>query len=164
MAGACATVLLTGAAFSGFSWRYQLTQIPMISMAGALGVAALLRGAAGEPDPEPVPSLLDRSADLLVRLQVSAAVQARARQAADRGQLQTWVALVLGVMAASLFAAAALASGFVATGTAGMLGVATGLGTSVVLLVARARCATFCRPEQDEDRAGRREGSEQVPR
>jgi hypothetical protein len=165
MAGACATVLLTGAAFSGFSWRYQLTQIPMISMAGALGVAALLRGrAAGKPDPEPVPSVLDRSADLLVRLPVSAAVEARARQAADRGQLQTWVALALGVMAASLFAAATLVSGFVATGTAGMLGMATGLGTSVVLLVARARYATLCRPEQDEDRAGRREGSEQVPR
>lgn len=140
LAGSCSVVLLTGAAFSGFSWRYQLTQIPLIPMAGALAATALLRGrAVGKPEPAPALRVLDRGADLVVRLPMPTALRARAREAAERGRLQALVAVALGVVAVCLVAAAALASGFAAAGTAWSLGMAGGLAVPVVLLVARAR-------------------------
>jgi len=130
LAGSCAIVLLTGAAFSGFSWRYQLTQIPLIPMAGALAVAVLLRGrATGTPEPAPPLRVLDRVADRI------------SRRAADRGRLQLVVAAVLGAMAGVVFAAAALASGFAAVQTAALLGAAFGVFVVVLLVVARARSA-----------------------
>lgn len=140
LAGSCSMVLLTGAAFSGFSWRYQLTQIPLIPMAGALAITAVLRGrAAGKPDPAPPLRVLDRGAELALRLPMPARWRAGAEGVAARRGLQVLVAAALGLAAGCVFAVAAVASGFAAVGTAVVLGLVCGLGVILVLLVAEAR-------------------------
>jgi hypothetical protein len=114
LAGCCAVVIGTGTAFSGFSWRYQLPQVPLIPVAGALAVAALVRGPApGAPAPLPPLLLLDRVAG-----------------GRRRGPLATLAA----VLAAVLVAILAAGSGWAAWGTAVVLGVVAGLLVAFALL------------------------------
>ena len=54
---ACLVPLMTAVAVNGFSWRYQLPQVALLPMAGALGTAALVRGAAPGRRPGPLPRI-----------------------------------------------------------------------------------------------------------
>jgi hypothetical protein len=137
LVGCCLVPLLTGAAFSGFSWRYQLPQIPLLPVAGALGVAALLRGRP-ERDwagPEP-PRVLDRWA---ARVAALPSAGPRVRQARESGTLQVALAGLAGLVAAVLTAALAVASGWAAAPTAVVVGAVVGAGVLAVLLAAWSR-------------------------
>jgi hypothetical protein len=114
LAGCCAVVIGTGTAFSGFSWRYQLPQVPLLPVAGALAVAALVRGPApGAPSPLPPLLLLDRVAG---------------------GRRRHVLAASAGAVAAVVVALLAGGSGWAAWGTALVLGVVVGLLVVVALL------------------------------
>lgn len=104
----CMVPLVTAVAVNGFSWRYQLPQIPLLPMAGALGAAALVRGAARGRRPGPLPRI-----PLLVVL---------------------GVAVVTGCLAGL----AAVLSGWAASSTAAAGGALVGVVMAVMLLVSRA--------------------------
>ncbi|HEX6874671.1 MAG TPA: hypothetical protein VF165_03350 [Nocardioidaceae bacterium] len=147
LAGSCALTLLTGAAFSGFSWRYQLAQMPLLPMAGALGLAALVRGrAVGQPEPAPPLRALDRAAELMTRLPVPAAWRSGVRRAAERGWLQVVLAVIAGLAAAGLWGAAAVGSGWMLPAPAAVIATVVGLVVALVLLVARARARSDSLP------------------
>ncbi|MGZ4427101.1 MAG: phospholipid carrier-dependent glycosyltransferase [Nocardioidaceae bacterium] len=115
----CVLPLLTAAALSGFAWRYQLPQIPLLPVAGALALSALLRGRGpGQPEPGPPVRFLER--------------------ATDRRSLQVAIAVVTGAVVAVLSGLLAVASGWFAPGSAAVIGAALGVLTLVMLLVARA--------------------------
>ena len=119
--GACVVPLATGAAVAGFSWRYQLPQLPLLPLAGALGIAALVRGRApGREPPGPPLRVLDT---LAARIR---AVPAR-------------VAGVVGIVAGALTGLAATLSGWAAPGTATGAGAVVGLLVVVLLMVSRVR-------------------------
>jgi hypothetical protein len=140
LAGACVTTLVTGAALSGFSWRYQLPQVPLLPMAGALAVAALLRGAApGRPAPPPPLRPLDRVATFLEGLPAPAPARSVLRSATASGRLQVVVAALLAVVVAAVVAWVGTRSGWLIPQTAWLAGGALGVLVASVLLVARAR-------------------------
>lgn len=127
--GSCLLVLLTGAALSSLSWRYQLPQITLVPMAGALAIAALVRGpAAGTPEPMPPVRPLDRGAALLSRLPLPIARVST-----------TLVAACVGLVTAVLVTAGALGSGYLRVGAAAAVGLPVGVIVAVFLLVGRAR-------------------------
>ena len=139
LAGCCFVTIATGAAVSGFSWRYQLPQLPLLPAAGVLAVAALIRGRApGSPPPAQPLRVLDRSARGLTRL-VPAAWRPALRRAADRGTPQVAIALVAGLLLGAVSALLLVRSGWVAHGPAWVGGLAVAAVVVVVLLVARAR-------------------------
>jgi Dolichyl-phosphate-mannose-protein mannosyltransferase len=148
----CAVTLLTGAAFSGFSWRYQLPQIPLIPVAGALGLAALLRGRPlGAPlHPEP-PRVLDRWAARMTAAPLPARSRCAVRRAAERGRLQVALAVLAGVAGASVSALLAWASGWATAATATLGGVVVGVLVLAVLLSAWRRAPS--RPGAGRDPA-----------
>ncbi|HEX6876090.1 MAG TPA: hypothetical protein VF165_10565, partial [Nocardioidaceae bacterium] len=152
LAGSCALTLLTGAALSGMSWRYQLPQIPLLPMAGALGLAALVRGrAAGRPEPAPPLRVLDRAAQLVTRVPMPTASRSGVRRAADSGGLQAGLAVIAGLTAAGLWQAAAVASGWMLPAPAAVVATAIGLGVTLVLLVTRARARADSPPAAEPD-------------
>jgi hypothetical protein len=138
--GACVLPLLTADAVSGFAWRYQLPSIPMLPMAGALGLVALLRGPRpGAPTPAPPVRILDRAAARVTRLPMPAAGRAALERAADRGWIQTVLAVLAGAVV-TLGAVLVIArSGWLTAPEALPLGLLAGIATLVMLLVARAR-------------------------
>lgn len=137
LAATCAVPLLTTAALSGFSWRYQIPQIPLIPMAGALAIAALARGRASGRAPTPVgPATLDRWSAGLVRRGSS---HPGLRRADERGHLQVLLALAAGVAVAVLAFVGAVGSGWVATRVALPAGILVGLLVAGTLLAARWR-------------------------
>ena len=140
LTGACVLTLVTGAALSGFSWRYQLPQLTLLPMAGALALAALIRGPApGRPVPPPPLRPLEwLSARLSAR-------GARLRGWHERGVLPVLLALVAGLLAAVVVAVGAIASGWALPGFAGLLGVVAGLVVVVVLVVSHRRTASDVR-------------------
>jgi Dolichyl-phosphate-mannose-protein mannosyltransferase len=141
LAGACLLTLATGAAVSGFSWRYQLPQLPLLSTAGVLAITALLRGRRpGTPPEEPRWRPLDRAAQLLVSR------TPELRRAAERGVLQTRLAQLVGVVVAVLSAAVAVASGWVAAGPAVLGGIGVGVLAMLLLLGARRRALVDAPP------------------
>ncbi len=111
----CLVPLVTGAAVAGFSWRYQLPQVPLLPVAGALAVAALARG------------------------------RAPGREGADRPRAaaaaQPAMAVLAGVACGSASGAAAAWSGWAAAVPAGYGGAVVGALVTGMLLVARARAA-----------------------
>jgi hypothetical protein len=128
LAAACLLPLLTSAALSGFSWRYQLPQIPLLPMAGALGLAALVRGRReGGPEPAPPLRVLDRWAGRSTRLSVLLAAST-------------------GAIAAVLFVLMGVASGWFAPLSAVVAGVVLGILLSVTLLLARAHAPSDASP------------------
>ena len=140
LASACVVPLLTGAALSGFSWRYQLPQIALLPLAGSLAIAALVRGrgpAAPEgPTPRPV---LDTLAGELARLPLPVAWRRGMQRSARQGSLQLVIAVLLGVLAGCATAALAVASGWAAPALAVAVGVIVGALVGATLVVARAR-------------------------
>lgn len=143
LAGCCLLTLATGAAVSGFSWRYQLPQLPMLSTAGALAIAALVRGRRpGTPPEEPRLRPLDRVADLLVHR------TPELRRAAERGVLQARLAQLAGVVAAVVSAVLAVGSGWVALGPAVLGGICVGVVVTLLLLGARRRAMTDAAPPE----------------
>ncbi len=148
LAAACLLPLVTAAGLSGFSWRYQLPQIALIPMAGALGLAALLRG----PGPGRPPGFeplrpLDRIAGRVATLPLPAAWRDRLGRASERGSLQVVVALLLGLAVAVVVAAGATGSGWAAAGTAAALGLVAGILAVLTLLVARSRAGSAPPPD-----------------
>ncbi|HET8605346.1 MAG TPA: hypothetical protein VFM09_15570 [Marmoricola sp.] len=136
---ACAVPLLTAVAVNGFSWRYQLPQIPLLPMAGALGLATLLRGPApGRPPAEPR-RLLEQMTASVVGLPMPARVRAGLAAAADRGWLQPVVAVVTGLVPGAVVGAAAVRSGWAAPATAAVTGVVVAVGTTLTLVVSWVR-------------------------
>ncbi len=145
LTGACVLTLLTGAALSGFSWRYQLPQLSLLPLAGALALAALVRGPApGRPAPPPPLRPLERvSARLGER-------DPRLRRLHERGVLPVLVAVVTGGVAAVVVAVCALGSGWARLGFAGLLGLVTGLLVVTVLVVSHRRTAADVRTGSGE--------------
>ena len=143
LAASCLVPVLTGAALSGFSWRYQLPQIPLFPMAGALGLAALLTGRrAGKPAPAPPLRILDRSVDRVGRLPMPSSWRPAVRRAVERGLLQVGIAVLVGVVVAFPTGVLAVASGWFAPPTAAVIGLVLGALTSATLLLARRREAS----------------------
>jgi hypothetical protein len=138
LAGACLLTLLTGAALSGFSWRYQLPQIPLLPMAGALAIAALVRGRADGRPARPV-GALDRSTRALTRLPMPASWRLGLHRAAASGRAQPVVAVLAGLLAAGVVAAAAVASGWFVPRSGLVLGAVIGVLVVVALLVSHRR-------------------------
>jgi hypothetical protein len=135
LAAACVVPLLTGAALSGFSWRYQLLQIPLLPMAGALGLAALDRGRpAGRPEPDPPLRLLDRAAGWVAGLPLPARWRTALRHGTGRGSLRVGIAVLAGAVGAVLAGLLAVASGWFAPPAAALGGVTLGLLVLVTLL------------------------------
>ncbi len=138
LVGSCAVPLLTAAALSGFSWRYQLPQIPFLPLAGALGLAALLRGRSPETPDRP-PGLLDRACGRVLDLPVPATWRAVLRRADRRGWLPAALAVLAGAVVAVVCGLLVVASGWVLPATATVLALVVGALVVVVLLVARVR-------------------------
>lgn len=140
IAGSGALTLVTTAAVSGFSWRYQLPQLALFPVAGALAVAALARGpAAGRATPPAPLRLLDRTSDLV------AARSASLRRQHDRGRLQLLLALACGVVVAVVVAAGAVWSGWFRPATGGPVAMLTGLVVVAGLVLTQRRAAADAR-------------------
>lgn len=150
-AGTCLLTLLTGAALSGFSWRYQLPQIAMAPMAGALGLAALWRGP-GPAAPDPAPPLrpLDKGAALLSKLPLGSRVPAGVSGRPATGGTRLVVALVIGLATAVVVSLGGVASGYLRPSFAGLVGASAGVLVIVCLLVGRARLARDEASDQEE--------------
>lgn len=117
----CMITLLTSAALSGFSWRYQLPQVAMIPVAGALGLSAMVRGRTTHEQLAPPLRLLDR--------------------VAKTAGMRVVVAVVAGLLLGGLSGVVALASGWVSAPTALLGGTAVALVVVATLLVAHRRPA-----------------------
>jgi hypothetical protein len=136
IAGSGTLTLVTTAAVSGFSWRYQLPQLALFPVAGALAVAALARGPAPGRPAAPAPlRLLDRAAGLV------AARSPVLRRAHERGWLAALLALVVGAVVAFLVAVGAVGSGWFRRVPGGVAGLASGLVVMVWLVVTQRRGA-----------------------
>ena len=107
--GTCLVPLVTAAALTGFSWRYQLPQLPLLPMAGALGLAGLIRGAAPGRVPGPLP------------------------------RIPTVAVALVAVVAGAAAGAAADVSGWASSGTASAAGALVAIVVAVLLLVSRRR-------------------------
>ena len=140
LTSACLIPLLTSAALSGFSWRYQLPQLALLPPAGALGLAALLRGRApGTPEPAPPVRVLDRAAALVTRLPMPARWRRVVERGVQRGWCQVLVALAAGAVAGWGIAETAVRSGWFTSTSATVIGVAAGVLLAGWLLLARWR-------------------------
>jgi hypothetical protein len=107
----CVVPLATGAAVAGFSWRYQLPQLPLLPVAGALGLAALVRGRAPGRAVTPPVRVLDTLTSRMIRALPRGSARVLARgQTTGRSQLA--VAATLGACAGSASGAAAAWSGW----------------------------------------------------
>lgn len=138
LVGSCLLTLLTSAALSGPSWRYQLPQIPMLPMAGALGIAALVRGrVAGRPVPAPPVRVLDRLTGAVAALPMPAAWHGSVRRAAASGRAQTVVAVVAGLLTMVGLIAAGVGSGWFLMGPAAAYGAVCGVLVALTLVVSR---------------------------
>lgn len=134
LAGVCTMTLLTGAAVSGFSWRYQLPQLGLLPLAGALAIAALIRGAApGRPLP-PRP--------LLPVGRVSAWLGSRSpalRRLHERGLLPVLVSLLAGLAVLVVVTVLAVGSGWFRVGPAAVVGIGSAVVVSAGLVGAHRR-------------------------
>jgi hypothetical protein len=136
LAGSTALTLLTTAAVSGFSWRYQLPQLAMFPAASALGLAALRRGrAAGRAAAPPSLPLLDRSAGVV------AGWHPALRGLHDRGRLALPLAGATGLAVAVLAALVAARSGWFRPELSVLVGVAAGVAVAVLVVAAHVRGA-----------------------
>jgi hypothetical protein len=108
LVAACMVPVLTAVALNGFSWRYQLPQIPLLPMAGALAAAALIRGAAPGRRPGPLP------------------------------RIRIVVVLLVAGGAGCVTGLAAVFSGWATATTASVAGAAVAVVAAVLLLVSRA--------------------------
>lgn len=151
LAGTCATVMVTAAAFSGFSWRYQLPQLPLLPMAGALGLAAVVRGRARGTEVTPQVPFLDAATSRVLRLPLPRAWRSVLDRAALRGRLQPVVAVLLAVAAGCLTGAAAVRSGWAAPVTAGAAGVVVAVVVALLQLVSWARARETGVPPADPE-------------
>jgi hypothetical protein len=151
LAGSCLLTLLTGAALSGFSWRYQLPQVPLLPLAGALGVAALVRGRApGRVEPAPPLRLLDRAAARLVAVPMPAGWRPALVRGVERGWLPAALAVLAGAVSGCVVGALAAGSGWFLPLLAGLVGLAVAVLVAGTLLVARSRARSgSTRPPED---------------
>jgi hypothetical protein len=147
LGAACVVPLLTAAGLSGFSWRYQLPQMPLLPLAGALGLAAMIRGPRrGAPNLAPPLRILDRCAAWMADRQLPAPVPALLGEAAEGGSLQGLVAVVAGSVAGCLSGMLAAISGWFAPLSAAVVGVGVALVVLLTLLLARARTRSCVTP------------------
>lgn len=140
LSGSCAFTLLTGAAVSGFSWRYQLPQLALFPVAGALAVAVLVRGPApGRPAPLAPLRPLDRASLVL------AGRFSGLRPEHDRGRLPLFVALGVAMLAGILVGAVASGSGWLGPGAGALVGVVSALLVLIWLVMTHLRAAADAR-------------------
>lgn len=109
LATACLIPLLTASALNGFSWRYQLPQVPLLPLAGVLALAALLRGAAPDRGPQSLPRIRRR------------------------------LVLVAGLASGIVVGTGLAVSGWASTGTAAVGGAVALIGATVLLVVSSTR-------------------------
>lgn len=140
LTAACAVPILTGAALSGFSWRYQLPQIPLLPVAGALALTALVRGRRpSAPALDPPLRVLDRLAAGIGRLPVPVAWRTRFQRGTELGLPQAVLAVLAGALAAVGATGLVVASTWATPRPAAFGGVVVGLLVTAGLLVARWR-------------------------
>lgn len=139
--GACLVPLATGAAVSGFSWRYQMPQLPMLPLAGALGIAALGRGRAPGRTVDTPLRLLDSTAAALARLPMPAGLRSGLERGCERGVVQWLLALLAGVAAGVVSGLVVVRSGWADPAHCAGGGLVVGVVVTVLLLVSRAHAA-----------------------
>lgn len=139
----CVLPLATGAGVAGFSWRYQLPQIALLPLAGALAVAALVRGRAPGRTVDPPWRVLARLTAALGRL-LPGRRPVPAAQAPGRAA-QGGTAVLVGAVAGTLIGLVVAGSGWalptLAAGIGGVTGFLIGLG----LIVSGVRSAADAR-------------------
>jgi hypothetical protein len=127
--GVCMTSLLTTAALSGFSWRYQLPQLALLGPAAALAVTALCRrGRYALP-----------AADSTLLRRLSAALRRRPASDPAVRRAEPFVAVVAAVLVGAGVAAAAVGSGWAEPRTAAVFGIVAAVVSAVLLLGSRWR-------------------------
>jgi hypothetical protein len=142
----CAVTLLTAAAFSGFSWRYQLPQMALLPMAGALGLAALVRGSAtGTKVPLPLP-LVDRWAGVIEVRRMRMPGPEAEWVTRDAGFLQPALAVVAGLGSGCVVALAGVLSGWFTVGTGVVIGMVVFVAVTTSLIVAHWRAPPRSEP------------------
>jgi hypothetical protein len=136
LAGACVVPLLTGAAFSGFSWRYQLPQIMLLPVAGALAVRSLRspRDSARPPLDPPV-----RVLDLLVHRAAPALVRGDDVDHEVTTSLHLLVAATAGALVGLVTASGAAISGWADPATAIVAGIAVAVLVASMLVISERR-------------------------
>jgi hypothetical protein len=127
--GLCLVPLLTTAALSGFSWRYQLPQLALIGPAAALGITALV----GRSRSHVV------AAEQTALRRLTKSMVPRRSSDAELRRAESWFGVVAAVLVGGFFAAAAFASGWAAMGTAGVIGLVVAALTAVLLFASRWR-------------------------
>jgi hypothetical protein len=125
----CLVPMLTTAALSGFSWRYQLPQLALLGPAAALAITALAGRSQGK--------VVGAEQTALRRLTRS--VAPRRSSASGLHEAESWVGVATATLVGVFFGAAALASGWAAIRTAGVLGLAVAAVTAVLLFASRWR-------------------------
>lgn len=140
LSAACLVPLVTTAALSGFSWRYQLPQVALIPTAAALGITAMVAGRRpGAPESLPPVRPLDRGAAAVARLPMPRSW----RRVLDSSVRRGWCQVVIGVLSAAAFGTAvalvAVASGWSTTPTAAAVGALTAAAALTALLTSAWR-------------------------
>ena len=138
---ACLVPLATTAAVSGFSWRYQLPQIPLLPVAGALGIAALVRGRAPGRSVDPPLRLLDTAAARVAALPLPGPIGRSLARGRDRGVLQWCLAALTAAFAGAVAGAGAAVSGWSNQVHAAAGGALVAAFVLVLLLVSRSHAA-----------------------
>jgi hypothetical protein len=129
LVGVCMTSLLTTAALSGFSWRYQLPQLALLGPAAALAVTALCRRGGWALPAADSTALRRLCAVLLHRPASDAAVRST----------EPVVAVATAVIIGAGVAAAAVGSGWALPRTAAVFGIVAALVSALLLLASRWR-------------------------
>lgn len=142
---ACFVPLGIATAVSGFSWRYQMPQVPLIPMAAAFGIAALSGTRPGHPISRPY-GLLDR---------ITGPVARRLPRRLS-GAVAPALAVVVAVVVAVVATAGVVLTGWLTVPWAAALGVLGALVLLLLMLVSWAR-ARRDHQEWDRDRGDRAE-------
>jgi hypothetical protein len=123
----------------------------MLPLAGALGIAALVRGRAPGRTVDMPLRLLDSTAAALARLPMPAAVRRGLERGSERGIVQWLLALLAGAAAGVLSGAVVARSGWADPVHCAGGGLVVGVMVTVLLLVSRAHAA---RPLPETVRSG----------
>jgi hypothetical protein len=141
LVGICLTTLVTTAALSGFSWRYQLPQLALLGPAAALGATAMLR--------RPRHFLADPGETVLSR--TTAAVLRRTRADWSIRSTERLIALALPILAGVLIGLATVIAGWATLLTGVLLAAITALVTATLLLASRWRGPTVDVPTSSQE-------------
>jgi hypothetical protein len=129
LVGICLTTLLTTAALSGFSWRYQLPQLGLLGPAAALGATAMIR--------RPRYCLPESESTVLSR--TTAAVLRRTRTDRSIRSTERLTAAALSILAGACIGLASVITGWATLRSGALLAAISALVTAMLLLASRWR-------------------------